>query len=182
MSMYGNDYDYANSRLEGTVVRLKCKPVYVHNVTRGMKATVSYLSKMGDYFVVEAEQLDLKPVTLGYCNKRGHATYLMRMPMRRDWRQGTRLANMTTKGELHIGAFNNKDLEAVILNNYPTLTQCLKAVSNLACYSMAWSREWAVGLNNVLLYKTEPVGTVVDGVPVLDESNSYLSQSLGEVL
>lgn len=182
MSMYGNDYDYANSRLEGTVVRLKCKPVYVHNVTRGMKAIVSYLSKMDDYFVVEAEELDLKPVPLGYCNKRGYATYLMRMPMRRDWRQGTRLANMTTKGELPIGLFNNRDLEDVVLNNYPTLKECLKAISKGTCRSMAWCREWAIGLGNVLLYKTEPVGTVVDGVPVLDEANSYLSQSLGEVL
>lgn len=182
MGMYGNDYDYANSRLEGTIVRLEGKPVFITNVTRGMKANVSYLTSIDDLFKVDVDDLDLKPVPLGYCNKDGTTTYLMRMPMRKDWRQGTRIANMCSRGHFRPYHLRYSDLEPVITGKYPTLKQALEFVLKKAGSSMAWSREWAVGFGNVLYYKSEPVGSIVEGKPTLEETNNYLSQSLEEVL
>lgn len=180
--MYGNDYEYANSRLEGTVVRLKGKPVYISSVGQEMTANVSYLTSIEEIFKVTVDELDLKPVPLGYCNRRGSTSYLMRMPMRRDWRQGTRIANMRAEGAFPPDVLAYKELDPVIRGEYPTLKECLEFVGQRGGRTMAWCREWAVGSDSQLFHKSELVGSIVDGVPTLDKTNSYLSQALGEVL
>lgn len=91
-----DDVDYARTRLNETIVMDKeGKASYVHNlyVEDGiMSAQCSVLG--GDSKMVKLEDLTLRGFKLGYLNKNGKALYLLRVPKRRDWRQGLRTNNV----------------------------------------------------------------------------------------
>lgn len=181
--MYGDDYEYANTRLAETIVRLGDDPVYVHMVEQGMRVVYQKLEDMdGDIKEVHIDELDLRPVKLGYINVRGGCDYLTRFPMRRDWRQGLRKGNFcAVGGVLDAMRINYKDLDRVIRGIYPSFD---KAVS--LKYSTAWHREWAVKKVDdakLLWYKGQKiVGTIDDNGPMLNEKFIYLREALQEAL
>jgi hypothetical protein len=183
--MYGKDYEYANSRLNETIVRRGNTPVYVYNVSVGMKVQYVPLDKVeeGPIEVCDIDELDLHPVPLGYCNYNKSAVYLSRMPMRRDWRQGLRRGNFITKGS-GIDPFRipYAALNQAILGDYPTFKGALDAVRKVK--SMAWHRHWAVDNGLQVMYKgaVKPVGNVIDGEIVLDSRYMHLSEALKESL
>jgi hypothetical protein len=180
--MYGNDHEYANSRLEQTVVVYDGKPVFVTCVQRGMTATVSYLDSIETFFKVKVDELDLHPVRLGYCNRGGAVAYLMRKPMRRDWRQGLRFGNFTAIGDFPAEALSYKDVGQVILGKYPTFAKVLEEITKKRVHSMAWCREWAIDSGLRLWHKRNVVGTIEDGKPVLNAESHFLREALEEVL
>lgn len=192
MSMYGDDYEYAASRLDGTIVTLEGQPVYVHSVGVKMVAIVASLKDVQALTQCDAKQLDLHPVKLGYCNMGGRTAYLMRKPMRRDYKQGLRRGNFTSVGDFVADEVEYTHLSDVILGKYPSFEQVLKlatgAVKNLnpfkkeAKSSMAWCREWAMSSEGVLYHKGDVVGSLRDNVPALDEDYTYLRQALEEAL
>lgn len=183
--MYGDDYEYANTRLAETIVRLGEDPVFIHAVEKGMKVMYSRLDQMDEFDpqAIELAELDLHPVKLGYINVRGGCDYLTRYPMRRDWRQGLRRGNFgAIGGVLDPMRISYKDLDKCIRGQYPSFARVLAAKS-----SAAWHREWAVkklpGEAPVLWYKGQKeVGTIDDGVPVLSERFIYLREALKEAL
>ena len=183
--MYGDDYEYANTRLAETIVRLGENPVFIHAVGIGMRVVYSLLSQIDEAEpkAVDLAELDLSPVKLGYINVRGGCDYLTRYPMRRDWRQGLRRGNFgAIGGVLDPMRINYKDLDKCIRGEYPTFAKVLAAKS-----SAAWHREWAIkklpGEAPVLWYKGQKeVGTIEDGVPVLSGRFIYLREALQEVL
>lgn len=180
MSMYGKDHEYAHSRLEQTVVSLNGEPVFVMTVKRGMLVTYSTLKDMTTYLTCRVDDLDLRPVKLGYCNNPRGVTYLMRMPMRRDWRQGLRFGNFIGVGfdARHLAY---TDLYDVIKGKYPTLKEVVVSIKTGKAKALAWCREWAISADD-LLYKGQKVGKLVGNVPVLDEENCYLREALEEAL
>lgn len=183
--MYGDDYEYANTRLAETIVRLGEDPVFIHAVEKGMRVMLSRLDQMDEGVPQYADfvELNLHPVKLGYVNVRGGCDYITRYPMRRDWRQGLRRGNFgSLGGVLDPMRINYKDLDKCIRGQYPTFEKVLAAKS-----SAAWHREWAVkklpGEAPVLWYKGQKeVGTIEDGVPVLSERFIYLREALQESL
>lgn len=177
--MYGTDWEYANSRLEGTIVRLEEEPVFVHHVGRGMKAEISTLIDLYNPFIVDANDLNLVPVPLGMCNFGGVARYLSRVPLRRDWRQGLRRENFVSSVGDH-AAIPPDVLAKVIKGEYPILAECLEQVKP-GC-SVAWHRHWAITGEAQLRYKRDIVGTSKGGVLLLDKQFSYLAEALEEAV
>lgn len=177
--MYGDDWEYANSRLEGTIVRLGEEPIFVHAVKRGMKAEVSTLINIYEPFEVNANDLCLVPVPLGMCNFGGIARYLSRIPLRRDWRQGLRRENFTCSVGDH-AAIPPDVLAAVIKGEYPSLATCLGETK--PGQSIAWHRHWAVTGEEKLMYKRSVVGTSKGGVLLLDKQFNYLAEALEEAV
>lgn len=184
MSMYGKDHEYANSRLVETIVRKGKTPIFVVSVNRGMVVHYYRLDEVGAQLqTCDIDELDLHPVPLGYCNYNKFATYLSRIPMRRDWRQGLRKGNFTSQGDGYPGErIPYEALSQVIIGEYPTYPACLDAVRKVK--SMAWSRHWAVGNGLEVFYKggRSPVGKVEEGNVILIPSFSYLKEALQESL
>jgi len=180
--MYSNDHEYANSRLTETIVRLKGEPVYIYQVKAGMKTDYSTLQNMGEMKQCKADELDLHPVPLGYCNYNQYACYLTRIPMRRDWRQGLRRGNFTSLSGADANRIPYEALRQCILGEYPTFEAALEAVKKVK--SMAWHRHWAVDCKGQVLHKgaARPVGTVEKGVIVLASRYHYLKEALEESL
>ena len=182
--MYGDDWEYANSRLEGTIVRLGEEPVFVHAVKRGMKAEVSTLINIYEPFEVNANDLNLVPVPLGMCNFGGIARFLSRVPLRRDWRQGLRRENFTSSVGDH-AAIPPDVLAAVIKGVYPSFADCIKNIK--AGESIAWHRHWAIAVEGAtgeekLMYKRNIVCTSKGGVLLLDKQFNYLAEALEEAV
>ncbi|MNX61467.1 hypothetical protein D3C86_924010 [compost metagenome] len=180
--MYGTDHDYANSRLVETIVRLESEPVYVWGVRVGMKVDYSTLTEMDAMKRCDLEELNLKPVPLGYCNYNKYACYLTRMPMRRDWRQGLRRGNFTSLSGADANRIPYEALRQCILGEYPTFEAALEASKKVK--SIAWHRHWAVDNNGQILHKggQRPVGTVTNGKIVLLSKYQYLKEALEESL
>lgn len=156
--MYGTDYNYASSRLAGTVVRLLTgEPVIIDDVHPRMVVTAVKLDKLDELIRVQLSDLNLKPVSLGMCNFKGITTYLCRKPMRRDWKQGLRAGNFTSLTGFPAEAIPPGDLSKVIRGDYPTIAQVIelfKKDKNIE--QLAWCREWAVSRNGSLHYKGSP--------------------------
>lgn len=182
MSMYGDDWNYASSRLCETIVRLKGEPVYIYSVNPGMIAKYAKLDDLDNIAFCDANELDLKPVPLGYCNYNKNACYLSRIPMRRDWRQGLRRGNFASLSGVDAERIPYGALAKTILGDYPTYKAALDAVRKVK--SMAWHRHWAVDGALQVFYKgaIRPVGEVVEGVVQLNSRSHYLAEALSESL
>lgn len=180
--MYGTDYEYANSRLVETIVRLGDEPVYVWGIHPGMSVSYSLLTEMDTNKQCKVEELNLKPVPLGYCNYNKYACYLTRMPMRRDWRQGLRRGNFTSLSGADANRIPYDALRQCILGDYPDFAGALEAAKKIK--SCAWHRHWAVDCNGQVLHKgaIKPVGVVENGVIVLHSKYQYLKEALKESL
>ena len=182
MNMYGDDWQYADSRLQGTIVRHDGKAVLVEGV--GKKgAVISLLRADTEPKIVKLDDLDLSPVKLGFCNINMDVSYLTRMPMRRDWRQGLRKGNFVSVFGTIAELVPFPNLADTIENIYPSLEECLATPNNTF---KAWCREWAIGKSSTkerpLYYKNTAVGSVINGKPELKGDNMLLREALQEVL
>jgi hypothetical protein len=179
--MYGNDFEYASTRLKGTIVRIGEEPIIIGDVYGGDRVTFAYLERAGEALVCKLSDLNLKPVSLGMCNFLGEATFLCRMPMRNDWKQGLRRGNFRSLCGAPAELAKPLDLWRVITNKYPKFTECLGSLADVK--SMAWCREWAITKGHSLLYKGYGVvGSYVGGQFVLDNDYKFLDESLEESL
>lgn len=180
MCMYGEDWNYAHSRLQETIVRLDGQPVFVYNVSPGMIAKVSFLDSMDETSFAHVKSLDLKPVPLGYCNYNKYACYLSRIPMRRDWRQGLRRGNFYSSGPVNADRIPYEALKKTIIGEYPSFERAVEAVSKIV--SMAWHRHWCVNKLGQVFHKgsSKPVGKVVNGRVELNSQHMYLTEALQE--
>lgn len=182
MNMYGDDWQYADSRLNNTIVRYEGKGVFVNKVMK--KGALITSLRGGDGNVVNLDDLDLTPVKLGFANIGNAISYLTRMPMRRDWRQGLRVGNFTSVYGTPADLVNYNALADTIEGIYPTLQECVDSPARVL---RAWCREWAVGNsklknNRPLIYKNLIVGCVRDGNPELSGEFMFLREALQEVL
>jgi hypothetical protein len=170
--MYGKDYAYAATRLNGTIVRLKDgEPFHVANVDGdGIVSGIELRSGLAVRTTLDG--LDVHPVKLGYVNHEGGGTsYIRRMPLRRDWKQGLREEQCITSN-LRLGRINHQDLCNTIMGIFPKFSSAIKYN-----YSVAFHRHWAVNRKR-LFYKGKQVGIIDKNNPVLDESHQYLKEYL----
>lgn len=182
--MYGDDYEYADSRLNGTIVTHNSLPFYVNRIRLDGIAEGSYLG--GDRAEVEAKSLDLLPVKLGYVNADRDCSYMARKPMRRDWRQGLRPENMASlDAKFDPFGMSLSLLKDTILGIYPKFADLLKPQANpfVDGFRMrAWDRHWALAADKSVWYKGEKVGKLVNDIPTLLDKYSYLKEALEETL
>lgn len=175
--MYGTDYEYADSRLSGSIVRVAKtgEPIYIESVDVVSGTAAGKLLRTSEAMSIHVGELNLKPVPLGWCNQARGATYLSRIPKRQDWKQGIR-AQSCFSSVTQFGRITHKDLAECILGVYPTLG---KLLGERWPRLTAWSRKWAS--DGILLYHgiVGEVGTMsVDKGPALREKFSFLRESL----
>lgn len=174
--MYGKDYNYAESRLVDSIVRIAKtgEPVKVEHINQRTGEALVIFLKDKTSCEVPLDDLNLKPVPLGWCNTRMGATYLARIPRRRDWRQGIRAETcFSSVVAFRMIAFS--DIAKCIRGEYPKFKDVIK---NQNKQVMAWSRKWATDGKNVLFGQLGTVGTMEKGVPTLSEGFLFLKESL----
>lgn len=167
---YADDYHYAHTRLQDSLVRYAGTIVRVIGVGERGITRFRYI-KDNSEDEVHLDLLDTSPMPLGYVNG-GRPTYLTRIPKRRDWRQGLRENTMS------FNVFDTHGVEAFIktVNGvYPTFEEVVEERLG------AWCREWAL-IGSAVHYKGRAVGRLVDGEIKLLEDFRYLSEALEEVL
>lgn len=178
--MYGNDWEYASSRLAGTIVRVGDEPVFVFDVMPGMVAEVAPLKDLNEQLQLKVDELCLVPVPLGMCNFQGQAHYLSRLPMRRDWKQGLRKENFMSK-TIPVQLIKPDALRATIIGSYPDRKKCLEYCRGGATQSAAWHRHWALDDDGKILYKAEgQVGEIVGDEFVIWDRFRYLREAFEE--
>jgi len=189
--MYGKDYPYAQTRIQGTVLRIakSGEPVYVYHVSMNGQCHVIPIEKnwgnaAENAFLVTVDDLDMHPVPLGYVNCAGEATYLMRIPMRRDWKQGLRQENCWSSGRM-FSEIPMKYVKHCIMGKYPSFEKVLKDVKVGTARGrqklIAWHRHWAVSTGGQVYYKNhEPVGEIKGDAVELAPNYTYLKEALAE--
>lgn len=189
MGLKYSDQVYANDRLNGSVVRHEDRPVWCEFVEDG-NARVKYMGT-DRWSNVPYMELDLTPVPLGNVNINGFVVYVSRMPKRRDWRQGLRLANMRFDGVIGNARINivSNELANTILGAYPDITDCFDRIGNGECNGSAFSHHFSVGEKRKkgfqLYYKTFTIGVadITDGGQIktqLNDEFKFLEEFLKE--
>lgn len=184
--MYGIDFAYAGTRVQGTIVRIRetNEPVYVHIIGRDGNCLVSLVETLTVHIAVHLDELNLQPISLGYVNTAGQATYFQRIPKRKDWKQGLRAENCLSSGR-RLFDFPMESFRQAVKNEYPNYKRALEGIKTKSSKTktIAFHRSWAVTSNRELLYKNHLyVGDIVDDQPVLHPSYAYLKEFLAEVV
>lgn len=176
--MYKDNIPYAKQRLVGTIVRIKNEPVKVVDISPKGIATAYFLKDDKEFFT-DIDNLNLEPVPLGYINWRKNCYYMVRKPIREDWRQGLRMGNAAFIGEQGFMEFPRRELRDTILNQYPTFAQAVEAVTKQGATKVAFNRVFAVSSGKELFYKERVVGSF-DKLPQLSDKFRYLHECLQE--
>lgn len=184
--MYDKDYEYANSRLEGTIVRNGKHPVLVRCVNPDGTVDVETVVT-GKRRSFHLDELNLASPPLGMTNTRSGAIYLARKPMRRDWRQGLRSNNITClTGNQEI---TTRLIYSAIRGSYPKLGVAIDDCMTNEI-SVAFHREWSVSWDDrrrevVLNYKWYGAAGTIDPETYmyeLKDGPDYLFTHLREAL
>lgn len=206
---YEDNIEYAEHRLVRTVVRKKKNNdlVYIseiscvemsnesnHVYSEKLVASVRDLNS-GIVECIPLEDLELSSPTLGYVNYREHdgcsggAYYVCRQPLREDWRQGLRKANLSVmaNGRPYACFFNSLEcLEQPIKNIYNTLEFCINTVTDADSEweSLAFSRSFSVDKYLAVHYKGRVVvgHTTPNGFVSLFDKYTWLKEALDERL
>jgi hypothetical protein len=187
---YRGDYEYASTRLVGTIVKLDNMFVHVYNVTGDGEVSYRPVEVMGDGLQEDychVDDLDLSPVRLGYINNVRTSQYIKRCPIR-QYRQGLRVRNMRSRVPMDV----NKAWDILVTNKYPSVTYCLDTLVNRESTSKAFHKFWSLGDARApsegsvrLYYKDKSVGCVKYDDKykwMLDSSYEMFNEALEEVL
>ncbi len=189
MSMYGNDYRYADSRLAGSMVRnLEGLPVYVDCVQEdGDVVAIVYENNVPNEKILSLDDLDLTPVELGYVNTEEFgAVYACRRPMRRDWRQGLRHNNIVVLGRnINPASLSWLEYCKTILGDFPKFDSIVDKLRERKLDTpAAWCRQFSLHPDSTVYYCGERVGeySLKHGKIMLNKEHVYLQEALEEVL
>jgi hypothetical protein len=174
-----DDAHYAGTRLNNTVVLLKRKPVYVVNITRDLKAVVTYdVENRGHTFVVDCSKLNVVAFDLGFINKGDNCAYMARRSLRHDWRQGLRPNNVHMNGQRQV---EYKDIAQVLRQRYPTFEAALGRVKAGDVSGCAWCQDFALKADGNVVWRYEAVGKFDDkGYITLDNNFRFLYNQIME--
>lgn len=138
--------DYARSRLVGTCIKHMGTLVKVEDITEEGLAILRGVVTDGTTTHLFTE-LDVSPLKLGYTNKGNSAYYIMRMPKRNDWKQGTRfeqLFTLSSQGQVPNRSITYKDLAIPALNTYPKLKACFSTIAAGKRERQAFARDFCL--------------------------------------
>lgn len=180
----------ANMRLSDTIVRHGNIPILIHEIDEDRQVLARRLEDEEMFrFAYERDSVNTLPVSLGYTRCRGGNAYLQRSPARR-YKQGLVLNRMmaVSKGRTRpmgaVGTPSLKNLYKTIANQYVSFDEALRLVREGE--DTAFHRKWLLrsrdGQNVSVEYKGFKVGKVEDGIILLDDKMSYLSETLSEVI
>lgn len=188
--------DHANLRLGRTIVQFKNSPCWIDDIRGDWSANARLLSN-GKGFTIRdirnSDEVNVTPVSLGFCDIGGTARYLSRMPARRT-KQGLAQESLYCEGitvpDFYRDSGLAKSLNSCITNEYASYETCFRGVSTDRVTSMAFHRNWAIWKSQatrevVVLFKHfGRVGVAnQDGTVRLDPAFSYLQETyLEEVM
>lgn len=181
--MYIDNIGYAEDRLLNTIVRYGGIPILIRRIFFGPKDNQimftgkTYDSELTGY----VGDLDIEPIPLGYVNYNGHAYYMIRKPMRNDWRQGLRPGNFTFVGREGFFEIPLEEITNTCLGKYPSLIEACQLLKNKKTDKVAITRHFAVCDKNKFYYKEKVVGSY-DKLITLSEPFKYLSELLAETV
>ena len=164
IGVYKDDYNYADSRLNGTVVRLNGEGFYVLSVHRGGTVAgkmLKHLAEDGKHMEVHVMDLDVSSPPLGFVNYEGYACYVVRIPRRDDWRQGLRSRSLKSLTGINMRDMSLRHLTQCIEDVYPTLEEARVMAKDR--HSVAWHRHWAIAGDGELFYRSMGVVGSMDG-------------------
>lgn len=185
--MYGNDYNYTVSRLERTIIRTRSGVlIYVKSVGIKENGTL-YLSvksiPQGRCFDVDLDQVNLKPLPLGFFNIHKESVYFSRTPLRNDWRQGTRAEQIYTNKPVVIDFLKiGKELYNCVNDKYPSFSKSMDYIFS-GFNSVAFNKVFSLSkcIDGIMLnYKVDIVGYIDadNGEIKLSPSFRYLNERL----
>lgn len=158
---YEDDWDYAESRLNNTLVRLGNLPYFVHNICCETGRVEGFLTYEREHAACDLYDLNLEPVPLGYCNTPEGSAYGQRLPTR-HYKQGLNGTNYFAK-EFRLMA-DSAHTAKTILGLYPDPMEAAEYVMNKEVKSRAFSRDFALGYKRKdtmsLLFRSHECGTV----------------------
>lgn len=161
---------YAVNRIVGTFVRHK-DGTAIEVISIQDKQVVSKELLTNKERIFPYNELDINPIPLGYANTNGAAIYLVRSPMRNDWKQGARWKNLRW---IEPGREDNlsdrvptKVLANVVHGLYPSYGDTVKALTGGKdrIFSKAWCRHFAMDVNwNIFHRGKYLIGKMLDPV------------------
>lgn len=192
MFWYGNDLNYADSRIRNTIVKTPDQPLLVERFAEQeddagnvKRLALGFGLDSEDLVSVPTDDIDLTPFRLGYVNKYSRAIYIVKVPKRQDWRQGLRLEQLQSLSGVAIKYLNNRDLRHMLMNKYPTLDECVLkleealAEGNHTNVGFAWHYDWALLEGFKVQYRgNRIVGQLVNNQVILDDQYTYLREAL----
>lgn len=185
--MYDN-VDYARSRLLETVIRDdKGKLIYVNNIAIDSKELIvdcnNLLTKNRKQLPLEL--CNLKPLPLGNIQYGNKCSYVSRIPMRRDWRQGTRPQNIIAlDGNLLLRSLFDlgESLQNCVDNNYMNFEEAIDKSSDYR--TIAFAKKFSLTYKNdaivYLFYKHKFVGSFDKTFKtiMLEDNYNYLQEQI----
>lgn len=186
---YGNDYEYAHSRLSSSIVMCGGDLLSIISV-KSDGSVVAYDVVNRQEIIVKLSDISTEPVPMGWVNYTDRCTYLNRMPAR-HYKQGFRGANTVMISDGRKRAWDlGREILMTVRGLYPNLDSCVETVYNEESTSKAFSRHFAVGefgkkaKEMPLLYKAKQVGIVDSKSQKVQLSNKYmfLTESLEKCL
>lgn len=186
---YGKDFEYASTRLSGTIIRHDGWPVYVHKVFYDTGCAKIYNILKDDYEVVPLSECDLSPVPLGFVNTDLQHFYARRSPCR-FYKQGLTQNVLVVKNYM---SFNSPVIAKTIKGLYPSILECAEYIANEECVSKAFSRKFGLLKHKKKgAFKLEYIDRKVGEVAInqgansfnlhLDEQYEYLKETLEEAI
>ena len=148
-------------RLASTVICVNGRPFYVQE-SLGADVVKGYDTRARDKTdTVTLSANCISTPQVGYINKDERAVYLTRKPVRRI-RQGLCKENLTAdRGVINTELLSGIAFAKMVLNEYPSFEEAYKlTVERRKVYSSAFSRNFAITHESLLLYSGEIVGTV----------------------
>ena len=151
-----SDYSYAMTRLNGTIVMYKGKPVYLHRAgpLDRRRANQVYLEcpiTGREVGYVPLRDVDINPPKLGYSIPEESVTnsfYVSRSPKRSEWRQGLRSSALCSARTMGGVMLSNSQIASIIVGKYPSLDEC-KQLSRRFITVRAFHRDFAISYNTM---------------------------------
>lgn len=158
-----DEAEYANNRLKESIVRLKNgTPIHIQNIRSEREVIYNELTLDSDRKVCKLEDLDINPVPLGYCNVKTYCLYLVRMPMRQDWKQGLRSNSLRDVHGRRVDT-RYEHLVDTIVGKFPSFKDSISRIleksknpfklEGQSTKSIAFNRDFCLKEENLLEYK-----------------------------
>jgi hypothetical protein len=185
--MYTNDnVDYARQRLVETIITYKGKAHQVLDVkkARGNKPLVITSTEVlsGDIINDDIDNYDLTPVKLGFVNANEAVGYIVRKPMRNDWRQGLRAQQVYIPYASSPNFFVDfRDVARTIEGIFPTIEEIYEQEKPMR----AFSRDFSMNKAGEIYYRAfGKVGNFLDRTRnfLLDAKFFWVEERLKEVV
>ena len=192
-----DNYDDARMRAVGCVVRYDGAPVYIHDITHDLNASVTnLLTQEAQAIKLSAKKWDWSPVNTGFVNMGPKCVYVYRRPVRK-WKQGLHRDNCKMSfpnrdNRVHAGEMlKSREFGRTVAGDFPSFKKVFAAMvkgrdGKGRVESRAFSKEFGLTRSDLglvwLLHRGKKVGWYEEEHLRLGEGCMHLIQSYEEVV